>query len=54
MITFISDHVKIRTGKADNSADVVFNVGEYALDQIKELVTKPNKAFKITVEEYKE
>lgn len=33
-ITFMADGIKIRTGKADGSADVVFTVGEYAIKDI--------------------
>ena len=37
-IKFIADGVKIKSGKADKSADVTFTVGEYMLDMIKDLV----------------
>lgn len=51
-ITFNADSVKIRTGKPDNGAEVIFSIGEYSLDQIKDLVTVIDKNLKVTVEEY--
>lgn len=51
-IEFIADGVKIRTGKADNSAEVIFTIGEYSLDKIKELVTVVDKNLKVEVTEY--
>jgi hypothetical protein len=50
MIEFNSDKVKVKTGKADNSADVIFEIGEYQLDNIKDLINIVGKNLKITVE----
>ena len=50
MITFNSDKVLVKTGKADNSATVTFEVGEYQLENIKELVGIVDKNMKIMVE----
>ncbi len=49
-IQFKSDKVKIKTGKADNSADVIFEVGEYQLKEIAELVSVIDKEIKVTIE----
>jgi hypothetical protein len=38
IVKFIADKVKVKTGRVDNSAVVEFEVGEYQLDKIKELV----------------
>jgi hypothetical protein len=38
IVKFIADKVKVKTGRVDNSATVEFEVGEYQLDKIKELV----------------
>lgn len=53
-ITFQSDKVKIKTGKVDNSATVEFEVGEYQLSNIKELVGLVDKVYSVTVETEKE
>ncbi len=50
MITFQSDKVKIKTGKVDNSATVEFEIGEYQLSNIKELVGLVDKIYTVTVE----
>lgn len=50
MIIFLSDKVKVKTGKADNSATVEFEIGEYQLENIKELIGIIDKNMKITVE----
>ena len=50
MIEFKSDKVTIRTGRVDNSAIVSFEVGEYQLYNIKELIGLVDKNLKITVE----
>lgn len=50
MITFESDSVKIKTGRADNSATVEFTIGEYQLENIKELVSITDKVMKVSVE----
>jgi hypothetical protein len=50
MIEFNSDKVTIRTGRVDNSAIVSFEVGEYQLDNIKDLIGLVDKNLKITVE----
>lgn len=49
-ITFLSDKVKIKTGKADNSGSVEFEIGEYVLPQIKDLVGIVDKEITVTVE----
>ena len=49
-IEFNADKVKVKTGKTDNSAEVSFEVGEYSLDQIKDLVTVVAKELKVIVE----
>ena len=49
-ITFQSDKVKIKTGKVDNSATVEFEIGEYQLSNIKELVGLVDKIYTVTVE----
>ena len=49
-ITFNSDKVKVKTGRVDNSAIVEFEIGEYELENIKELVNVVNKNLKIIVE----
>lgn len=50
-IKFIADGIKIRTGKADGSAEVVFTVGEYAIKDIKQLLDiSANTVIKVTVE----
>jgi len=50
MITFMSDKVKVKTGKVDNSAVVEFEIGEYQLSNIKELVGIVDKSLKVSVE----
>ena len=50
MIEFNSDKVTIRTGRVDNSAVVSFEVGEYQLSNIKELIGLVDKNLKISVE----
>ena len=49
-ITFNSDKVKVKTGRVDNSAVVEFEIGEYELENIKELVKIVHKNLKVTVE----
>lgn len=49
-IIFLSDKVKVKTGKADNSGSVEFEIGEYVLPQIKDLVGIVDKELRITVE----
>ncbi len=49
-IVFLSDKVKVKTGRADNSAVVEFEIGEHQLYLIQELVSIVNKNLKITVE----
>ncbi len=49
-IEFNSDKVQVRTGRADNSAIVIFEVGEYQLDNIKDLINIVDKNLKISVE----
>ena len=49
-ITFQLDKVTIKTGRVDNSAVVSFEIGEYELDSIKELVTIRDAVLKVTVE----
>ena len=50
MIEFNSDKVTIRTGRVDNSAIVSFEVGEYELNNIMELIKIVDKNLKISVE----
>lgn len=50
MIQFNSDKVSIRTGKVDNSAIVSFEVGEYEVSKLKELIGIVDKNMKITVD----
>ena len=50
MITFMSDKVRVKTGKADNSATVEFEIGEYQLNNIKDLVNIVDKELKVSVE----
>jgi hypothetical protein len=47
---FNSDKVKVKTGRADNSADVIFEIGEYQLEKIKDLIDIVDKNLKISVE----
>ena len=54
MIKFQSDKVSIKTGKADNSGIVSFEVGEYELLKIKELVGIVDKVMTVSVEIGKE
>lgn len=49
-VQFLSDKVKVKTGRADNSAVVEFEVGEYELEKIKELIGIVEEELKITVE----
>jgi hypothetical protein len=49
MIEFKSDKVRIKTGKADNSAIVEFEIGEYQLENIKELVNVIDKELTVSV-----
>jgi len=49
-IKFMSDKVKVKTGRMDNSAIVEFEIGEYQLENIKELVGIVDKELKVTVE----
>lgn len=49
-IQFIADRVKVKTGRVDNSADVTFEVGEYQLKEIKDLMDMLDKNLKVTVE----
>lgn len=49
-VIFRSDRVKVKTGRADNSAVVEFTIGEYQLDNIKELVNVIDKNLKVSVE----
>jgi hypothetical protein len=50
MIIFNSDKVRVKTGKADDSATVEFEVGEYQLENIKELIGIVKMNMKITVD----
>ncbi len=50
MISFQSDKVKVKTGLADNSATVEFTIGEYQLDNIKDLVNIIDKVLNVTVD----
>ena len=50
MIIFNSDKVSVKTGKVDNSAMVSFEVGEYQLGNIKDLINVVDKNLRITVE----
>ncbi len=49
-IEFKSDKVKVRTGKADNSATIQFEVGEYQLGNIKDLVSVTDQELIVSVE----
>ena len=50
MIQFNADKVAIRTGKVDNSAIVSFEIGEYEVKNIKELLGIVDKNMRITVD----
>lgn len=50
MIEFTADKVSIKTGKADNSGTVTFDVGEYELPKLKELIGITDKIIRVTVE----
>jgi hypothetical protein len=50
MIKFIADKVKVKTGRVDNSAVVEFEIGEYQLPNIKDLVGIVDKELKVGVE----
>ena len=50
MIQFNSDRVTIKTGRVDNSAIVSFEVGEYQVKNIKDLLGIVDKNLKITVD----
>ena len=50
MIIFNSDKVRVKTGKADNSATVEFEIGEYQISNIKDLIDIIDKNMKVTVE----
>lgn len=49
-IEFEADKVSIQTGKPDNSAVVKFEIGEYHLDKIKDLVNLIGVVMKVRVE----
>lgn len=49
-IVFKADKVKVRTGKPDNSAEVSFEIGEYQLKDIADLVSIVDQEIQITVE----
>ena len=49
-ITFMSDRVIVKTGRIDNSAQVLFSIGEYELNNIKDLVSIIDKNMRVTVE----
>lgn len=51
-IEFVADKVKVKTGNVDNSATVIFTVGEYQLDKIKDLISLVDKNLKVSVEKY--
>lgn len=57
-ITFTADKVKVKTGhRIDNSGEVTFIVGEYELDNIKDLVNVVDKEIKVDItisNEYKQ
>jgi hypothetical protein len=53
IVKFIADKVKVKTGRVDNSAVVEFEVGEYQLDKIKELVGVIGLNLKVTVQDEK-
>ena len=46
----MSDKVKVKTGRADNSATVEFEIGEYQLQNIKDLVNIVDKELKVSIE----
>lgn len=48
-ITFLSDKVKVKTGRADNSAVVELEVGEYQLDNIKDLIGVVDKELQVQI-----
>ncbi len=50
MITFNADRVTVKTGRVDNSAVVSFEVGEYEVKNIKDLLGIVDKNLKITVD----
>lgn len=50
IINFKSDRVRVKTGRADNSAIVEFEIGEYQLDNIKDLVGVIDKELSVSVE----
>lgn len=50
VVEFLSDKVKVKTGRADNSAVVEFEVGEYQLENIKGLINVFDKNLKVSVE----
>ena len=49
-LAFESDQVKVKTGNIDNGAQVTFLIGEYQLNNIKDLVGQVDKVFKVSVE----
>ena len=49
VIKFESDKVSVRTGRVDNSAIISFEVGEFMLDKIKDLVSLRDIALKVVV-----
>lgn len=50
VISFFADKVKVKTGRIDNSGIVEFEVGEYELKNIAQLVTVTDCVLKVTVE----
>ena len=50
-ITFHADKVKVKTGhRVDNSGEVTFMVGEYQLENLKELISVVDADMKVTIE----
>ena len=49
-IEFTADKVKVRTGNVDNGATISFEVGEYQVENLKDLISIVDKELKITVE----
>jgi hypothetical protein len=48
-IEFNSDKVLVRTGRVDNSAIVQFEVGEYEVHKLKELIGVVDKVLKVKI-----
>ena len=50
IIEFTADKIKVRTGSVDNGAVVSFDVGEYQVEKLKELIGIVDKELKVKVE----